>query len=108
MSGSSSTAAVSSQDESVVILTKSSDDITSVKVSNEHGEYSVNKSESGKSTWSIPELGTLNANATAEASMISNLDGLKKTLRICQNTVLISPQQISQLNTATALPLPFM
>ena len=64
---SSSTAAVSSQDESVVILTKSSDDITSVKVSNEHGEYSVNKSESGKSTWSIPELGTLNANATAEA-----------------------------------------
>ncbi len=45
-SSSSSTAAVSSQDESVVILTKSSDDITSVKVSNEHGEYSVNKSES--------------------------------------------------------------
>ena len=49
-------------------------DISSTFSSNEHGEYSVNKSESGKSTWSIPELGTLNANANAEASMISNLD----------------------------------
>ena len=84
-SSSSSTAAVSSQDESVVILTKSSDDITSVKVSNEHGEYSVNKSESGKSTWSIPELGTLNANATAEASMISNLDGFKAKKLVEEN-----------------------
>ena len=84
-SSSSSTAAVSSQDESVVILTKSSDDITSVKVSNEHGEYSVNKSESGKSTWSIPELGTLNANANAEASMISNLDGFKAKKLVEEN-----------------------
>lgn len=74
---SSSVAATSSKDESVVILDKSSDDITSIKVVNEHGEYTLEKPRSGKSTWTIEALGSVNQNATAEASMASSLEGFK-------------------------------
>ena len=41
----------SKADESVVILTKCSDDIISVGVDNEYGSFVVEKPESGKTNW---------------------------------------------------------
>ncbi len=65
------------KDESVVILERSSNDITAVKVVNEYGVFTLEKPESGKSNWTIGELGNVNQNATAESSMVSNLDNFE-------------------------------
>lgn len=66
---SSVTDTASSEDESVVILERAAEDISSVHVANENGEYTLEKSSSGKSLWTIGELGTLNQNTTLKDSL---------------------------------------
>lgn len=74
-SSSSQAAKVKSEpDESVVILTRSADDIASVGVKNEFGEFAVEKPASGKTNWVIEDLVSVSQDFTAEQSMVNNLD----------------------------------
>lgn len=58
----------SSKDESVLILDRA-EDISTVHITNESGEYTLEKSGSGKSLWTIGELGTVSQNNTLKDSL---------------------------------------
>lgn len=72
-SSAESSTATASEDESVVILEKTSDEIKSVYVNNSYGEYTLEKPASGKSNWTIDTLELINQNTSLEDSMRTNL-----------------------------------
>lgn len=73
----SSKVSASSEDESVVILEKSSDDIKEISVENSYCSFKLYSPASGKSVWEIAELSGINQNSTMKNSMISNCGGLE-------------------------------
>lgn len=64
---------VNSEDESVLLIDSSSDKISSVRISNEYGEFTIEKPASGKTEWNIAELKGLNQSLTSEKSLIEDV-----------------------------------
>lgn len=61
-----------SSDTQVLILPGSSENISSVDVKNAENSFTVEKPASGKSTWSIEALSTVNQNTSYLTTLISN------------------------------------
>jgi hypothetical protein len=81
----SSSASTDSEDESVVILEKESSEIDSVFVKNTHGEYTLSEPASGKSTWTIDVLASVNQNTSLKESMLSNIGELEAKKLVEEN-----------------------
>lgn len=58
------------EDHSVVILEKESADIVSIKATNDHGGFTLAKSASGKTAWTIEEIDGLEQNTILESYML--------------------------------------
>ena len=76
-SSSATSSAAESQIEAIVLTAYSTDDIASVDVSNKHGKFTVEKSETGKQAWEIKLLDGLNQSVSDETSLISDAAALQ-------------------------------
>ena len=72
-SAAESTAAESEADESVLLIDSSSEKISSVKISNEFGEFTIEKPASGKTSWNISELNGLNQSVSDQQSLVEDI-----------------------------------
>lgn len=76
-SSSVESAAESRSDESIMVIDSSADKISSVKVSNKSGEFTMQKPSSGKTAWEIAELKGLNQSTTLQSTMADVVAQLK-------------------------------
>ena len=78
--------AINSQvDESVLLIDSSSDRILTVKATNAQGGFTIEKPESGKVSWNVPELNGLNQSLKAEKSLVENVAQLEAEKLVEEN-----------------------
>ncbi|MBR1863087.1 MAG: DUF4340 domain-containing protein [Ruminococcus sp.] len=59
----------SGENTKVVLIDKGADQVSGVKVKNQYGGFTLAKPVSGKTTWTIEELGSLNQNSTLQSGL---------------------------------------
>ena len=63
--------------EHYVLLEKESSEISAIKAENEAGGFTLDKPASGKSSWTIEEISSINQNTSLKESVISSCGGME-------------------------------
>lgn len=89
-SSSSVASETSSKSEKVSVLKSEQSDIRSIKVKNTHGEFTLEKPESGKETWLIDKLTSIDISDTMITSLLSNSADLEAKKLVEENVTDLS------------------
>lgn len=63
--------------EHYVVLEKDSSEIIAIRAENEEGGFTLDKPSSGKSSWIVEEISTINQNTSLKESLISGCGGME-------------------------------
>lgn len=84
-SSSSSVTETSSKSEKISVLKRDQKDIRSIKVKNTHGEFTLEKPDSGKEQWLIDKLTSIDTSDTMITSLLSNSADLEAKKLVEEN-----------------------